>query len=165
MDRNQVRFAFLKIVFVVLALTSWVFWGFIYTTRPEEAAAEIDALGALIRLPASLPKQLAPSTKVLQPIRMDTFRVPCWDVKDGDNRATDARWVRLIGRPCQEQKLGAVQVRNLSNGYMATVFDPQRGDLTTDFIPLQLGENTIQIRFEGEPGVALESQFAITRHE
>lgn len=163
MDRHQVRFALLKMTALALALTSWVFWGFIYTTRPEEAAAELNALGALIRLPASLPAQLAPSTKTLQPIRMDVFKLACWDLKDGDNRETDARWIRLTGHPCQNQNLDSVTVRNLSNGYVATVFPAQKGELTTDFIPLQMGQNDILIRFENEPGSSLESQFSIKR--
>lgn len=164
MDRNQVRYALLKVTVVVLALTAWVFWGFLYNTRPEEVA-DVNALETLIRLPASLPAKLAPSTKTLQPIKMDIFKIACWDVQGGaeEVRATDARWIRLTGRPCQNQNRESVSVRNISNGYAATVFTAGAKDMTTDFIPLQMGKNDILIRFESEPGSVLESQFAINR--
>ncbi len=167
MDRNQVRAALLKITIAVLALTSWVFWGTIYTSRPDEVSAAgavpEDTLETLIRLPASLPAKLAPSTKVLPPIKMDIFKLACWDMKDESNHGTDARWVRLTGHPCQARDRDSVTVRNLSNGYVATVFTAGKNDLTTDFIPLQMGQNDILIRFENEPGSSLESRFLILR--
>jgi hypothetical protein len=163
MDRNQVRLRLLKISGGVLALSTWVFWSSLYGTRPEEAPVDASALGVLVRLPASLPAKLQPSTKTLQPIKMDIMKIACWDGSDLQERGTDARWVRFTGHPCGKQNLDSVTVKNLANGYSATVFASGKKDLTTDFIPLQMGRNEILIRFENEPGSSFESQFAINR--
>lgn len=162
MDRNQVRYALLKITALVLLGTTWVFWSFVYATRPEQAS-NANPLEALIRLPASLPAVVQPSTKVLPPIDMRVMTVSCWDMKDAAPHVTDARWVRLTGKACQMAGgSDNVTVRNLSNGYTSTVFD-SAGALTTDFIPLQIGKNDILIRIESAPGVAVESQFIFSR--
>jgi hypothetical protein len=163
MDRNRVRFNLLKISAGVLALSTRVFWGSLYNTRPEEAPADVSALGVLVRLPASLPAKLQPSTKTLQPIKMDIMKIACWDGKDLTERGTDARWVRFTGHPCGTQNSAGVTVKNLANGYAATVFTSHGEELTTDFIPLQMGRNDILIRFENEPGSVFENQFAINR--
>lgn len=173
MDRNQVRVALLKITVCVLCATTWIFSSFIFASRPERADRHYasNAFADLVRLPASLPAALpemvpafAPQVKTAAPVQMNVFTLPCWDKKDALIKDTSARWVRLTGKACQLAPAeGTVTVRNLSNGYMATVFDAQPGDMTTDFIPLQSGKNDILIRFESEPGVALESQFTFMR--
>lgn len=163
MDRNQERISLLKISGVALALSTWVFWSTLLGTRPLAAPADVSALGVLVRLPASLPGKLQPSTKTLQPIKMDIMKIACWDGSDQGERGTDARWVRFTGRPCGKQNMETVTVKNLANGYSATVFASSAKDLTTDFIPLQMGRNEILIRFENEPGSSIESQFAINR--
>ena len=172
MDRNQVRFALLKISLAVLAGTTWVFSSFIFATRPEEQGT--DTLSSLVRLPASLPAQLpnglpgmamlTPTTKPLPPIEMNAMALPCWDKQDSESRATSARWVRLTGKACQTvANADAVTVHNVSNGYMATVFSPSISEMTTDYIPLQTGKNEILIRFATEPGARLESRFTVLR--
>jgi len=163
MDRHQVRFALLKITILVLLGTTWVFWSFVYASRPEQAQTE-NTLDALIRLPASLPAQFAPTTKTLPPIDMNVMKVPCWDMQDLAVKDTDARWIRLTGKACQLKEASEnVTVRNLSNGHVATVFTSKGEALTTDFIPLQIGKNEIMIRFESGPGVSLESHFTFLR--
>lgn len=162
MDRNQVRWALLKITALALLGTTWVFWSFVYATRPE-AAPVTNPLEALMRLPASLPAVVQPTTKVLPPIEMSVTALNCWDMKDGAERETAARWMRLTGKPCQFQgSADSVTVKNLSNGYAATVFD-SAGRLTTDFIPLQIGKNDILVRFESGRDIAVESQFTFNR--
>ena len=163
MDRNQVRMALLKISLVVLTASTWVFSSFIFATRPEEADG--DALTALVRLPASLPSQLvAPEVKTPDPIEMDVVKLACWEKSEETEQSTSARWIRLTGKHCHGGGLSEnVVVRNLTNGYSATVFPTQAHGLTTDFIPLQDGRNDILIRFEQAPGVAVEQQVAFYR--
>jgi hypothetical protein len=170
MDRNQVRFALLKLSFAVLAATTWLFSSFIYATRPEEQG--VDALTTLVRLPASLPAQLpealpnllAPTTKPLPAIRMDALAIPCWDKLEPKEHETPSRWIRLTGKPCQTAASAeAIRVQNLANGYVATVFTQGAADLTTDFIPLENGKNEIIIRFETEPGARIENKFTLMR--
>lgn len=166
MDRHQVRLALFKITALVLAATTWVFSSFIFATRPEESNA--DAITQLVRLPASLPSQLPEAfkstTKALPPIEMDALAVPCWDKPDRATRDTSARWLRLTGKACQ-QTAGAdhVKVRNLANGYVATVFNAGSGKLTTDYIPLQTGANEILVSISRVPGETSETRFTLTR--
>lgn len=172
MDRYQVRFALLKITLLVLFGTTWVFSSFVLATRPEEEAP-VDTIGALIRLPASIPSQFnenlvpkvfAPTTKAIQPIEMSVLPVPCWDKRDLSVHETNSRWVRITGQACEtDGNAETVTVKNLANGYVATVFQPRQGTMTTDYIPLQPGKNDILVRFETAPGVAVESSFTLVR--
>lgn len=170
MDRHQVRLALLKISLGLLAICTWVFWSFVFATRPERR--DSDTLASLVRLPASLPEQLpdklpsllAPTTKPLPAIQMNAMKIPCWDKMDRTDLGTDSRWVRLTGKACQALvPPDSIRVRNLANGYVATVFAPSANELTTDFIPLETGKNEIMIQFETEPGVQLESKFTLLR--
>jgi hypothetical protein len=179
MDRNQARFALLKIALVVLAGMSWISASFVLSTRPEDS---VDPLSTLVRLPASLPAQipgissipalqqrlphLAPTPSLMESVVMDVIKVPCWDKNSGNMHSTTARWVRLTGKPCEsegEAPAEAVLVRNMTNGYVATVFATQGSTLTTDYIPLKSGKNDILIRFTPSAGVAVESQFSFVR--
>lgn len=170
MDRQQVRFALLKITALVLLGTTWVFWSFVYATRPDvneqrtlvEAPAEV-LVDTLIRLPASLPAHLQPTTRTLAPVEMNVVPLNCWDIRDLAERPTRARLMRLTGKACGVAGTADnVTVKNISNGYAATVFEGSVG-LTTDFIPLESGKNEILIKIESEPGVTLENQFIFTR--
>jgi len=168
MDKSQARRALLKISLLVLGISTWIFTSFLLSTRPEESAAP-SPLNALVRLPASLPRQLpaqlpgvfVSAPKLVEPIEMSVVNIPCWDSGKSDVSRTDAKWVRLTGHPCQS-KLGVetVTVRNLTTGYVATVFATQGAGLTTDFIPLKDGSNEILIRLEQGPGAALESRLS-----
>ena len=160
----------LKIAVVALLGSTWVFWSFIFATRPEDVDA--DTLTALVRLPASLPSQLPENlpgvfalAKVNDPIEMGEIQLACWDKGDEADQETTLRWIRLTGQPCGPAGGASevVSVRNLTTGYSATVFALQARSLTTDFIPLQAGKNNILIRFEQGPGVALEQQFSFYR--
>jgi hypothetical protein len=169
MDLHQVRWALLKISVVVLAAVSWVFCSFVFASRPTEteASQSAGALTSLVRLPASLPAELPTkmfkkAPKVQEPIRMDVVQLPCWEAKDLTTPSKGSRWVRLIGRLCQNAD-AEVTVRNLSNGYLATVFEARPGVLTTDFIPLENGSNEIQIRWMQESGAYSENKVLLTR--
>ena len=172
MGRNQMRAALLKVSIMVLMGSSWVFCSFIFSTRPEEV--DSDALTSLVRLPASLPAQLpeglpgvfAGPLRVNEPIEMEIVKLNCWDTSDESEVETSARWIRLVGKSCRAKVAAdadAVVVRNLTNGYVATVFPTQTLGMTTDFIPLQAGKNDILIRLNQGPGVTIESQFSFNR--
>ncbi|MGE0526968.1 MAG: hypothetical protein AB7G93_04085 [Bdellovibrionales bacterium] len=166
MDRHQVRYTLLKLTGLVLIATTWVFWSFVYGTRPETPDA--DALTTLVRLPASLPGVFTPEVKSVGPIRMDVHKLGCWDQAGSQLIDVSARWVRLTGKTCDSgTRAETVTVRNLSNGYVATVFAAAPGELTTDFIPLQVGRNEILVRIEQgadkDSDVSLENLFTFVR--
>ena len=145
--------------------TTWVFWSFIFATRPVEVGVGADTLSSLVRLPASLPAQLAADHRpVLEPVKMEVMALSCWDRQEAALNATSARWLRLTGRACQmSADADSIMVQNLSNGYVATVFAGRDQSLTTDFIPLQIGKNDIQIRMNSAPGVHIDSHFTLVR--
>ena len=92
----------------------------------------------------------------LESPRMEQLELSCWDAEDKPSQAAGARWVRLTGKTCQySAKAEGVQVRNLTNGYVATVFAPIHGRLTTDYIPLEAGKNELLLRFDQVDGVSL----------
>lgn len=158
------RVSLLKITLVVLLGSSWIFASFVLSTRPEQATS--GALMNLARLPASIPTNVfSPAPHVYEKVRMDVVKVACWDgAQEGvDAREVQARWIRLTGKGCDKGNAKVLSVRNLSNGYAATIFDGKENALTTDFIPLEDGPNKIQIRFEQTPGVTLENQFTFLR--
>ncbi len=170
MDKYQVRVALLKISLLTLAMTSWVFWSFVISTRPDQG--EADPLQALVRLPASIPSQLPDQVqnvfkaevKVFEPIEMETVQLPCWDAEDAGENEVSARWVRLTGKTCQTvSSAEAVSVRNVTTGYVATVFPTQKNRMTTDFIALQVGKNDLVIRLEKGDGAIVESRVSFYR--
>ena len=143
---------------MLLAFTTWVFCGYVFSTRPEQSQS--DTLSNLVRLPASLPAHLSVERPKQEPIRMDVVNIPCWDKSEPEPHVTDARWVRLTGQVCQNA--GEVSVRNLSNGYSGTVFS-SKTSMMSDYIPLDKGDNEIMVRFQESPGVISESQFTFKR--
>lgn len=172
------RFALLKLSVLVLLGSTWLFSGFVLESRPTEgqaSAKQMDPLSQLVRLPASLQTQLpgniagiplvfAPQAKVAEPIHMNVVNVPCWDRNDLAAQVVSARWIRLVGRTCQGNFAAeSVTVRNLANGYDGTVFNANASSMTTDFIPLESGQNQILIRFESEPGVSMETRLTFNR--
>ena len=179
MDLHQIRYALLKLTLFLMLGTTWVFSSFIFATRPDDSAT--DSFSSLVRLPASLPSQLPaiaeisrlnqtlpgvflPAPKLNEPIEMNTVKVGCWDGKDRSVKSTSARWIRLTGKTCQgHHDADQVVVRNLTNGYTATVFPNHASGLSTDFIPLQAGRNEIWVRFNQGPGLTVESQFTFQR--
>lgn len=175
MDRQQIRLALLKISFLTVCATSWIFVSFIFDTRPEEAALEPETnpISALVRLPASLPAQLpaqlpkilgAP-VKGIDPIRMDVVKLGCWDGATAREQTVAARWVRLTGRPCQgSAELESIRILNQSNGYQGTVFAGERDLMTTDFIPLQEGPNNIVFQISQADGVVFENQVVLVKN-
>lgn len=163
------QFALLKIAVAALGGMTWLFTGFLFESRPHHQAPVENALTSLVRLPASLPAELhenvfSSHARPMEPIRMDVVELPCWDRGDVTVQNVNSRWVRLTGKSCQSDG-GAEQVtvRNLANGYEATIFASHGPSLTTDFIPLQKGANEIVIRIDQGVGVALESQFTFQR--
>lgn len=180
MDQSQVRSVLLKISFVALALSTWISVGFVMETRPDDIAIALnsepsvipkaeDALAVLARLPASIPAQLptafASNGKPFVPIKMDVVKLGCWDMTDVSAQPVEARWVRFTGRPCQSDSSPEhIEVMNVTNGYVGTVFSAQEDQLTTDFIPLQEGSNDILVKLGHGDGVVFENRFTLVKN-
>lgn len=72
--------------------------------------------------------------------------------------------LRLKGANCTED--GNIplntQVRNKTNGYVATVFHRSPMDFTTDYINLREGQNEIDVKFQTEKGT-IEKTVTVVR--
>lgn len=174
------RWALLKISFVALAVSTWISVGFVMETRPDDIALAMnsnssvmpkteDALAVLARLPASIPAQLptafASAGKPFVPIKMDVVKLGCWDTTDLAAQTVEARWVRFTGRPCQsDSQPENIEVMNVTNGYVGTVFSAHEDQLTTDFIPLQEGTNDILVKLGHGDGVIFENRFTLVKN-
>ncbi len=173
------RYALLKISFLALLGSSWIFVGSVMETRPDTlvtADADTnsviqkleDPLMTLVRLPASIPAQLptafAAQPRVMAPIRMDVVKMGCWDLSDVAAQTVEARWVRFTGRPCQMDSAPEnIQIVNTTNGYVGTVFVAHADQMTTDFIPLQEGANDILVKLGHGQGVVFENRFTLVK--
>lgn len=170
MDLHQLRYALLKVTLVILFGSSWVFWSFIFATRPENTA--VDPINQLVRLPASLPSQIPTqlprvfqaASRAPEAVRMDSVQVPCWDRSAPTDYHMDAKWVRITGGACQtDVPADQITLENTANGYLGTVFSMGQGALTSDYIPLQEGKNEIQLRFKPTAGAVIENRITIQR--
>lgn len=158
-----------KITFICVALFGWAFSSFVMSTRPEESQ-QTDAIQALVRLPASLPSSLPRSIPGLSvdarptaDVPMKSVRINCWDVADPGVRSVDAKWVRIVGRPCMgEWKASQFTLTNETNGYSGTILGGT-DRFTTDFIFLDEGANDIVIRHLDENGSLSERKFRFER--
>ena len=162
------RRSLLKVSLTLLAALSWVSAGLVFETRPAPVEpVQGGTLSALVRLPASLPGALpgvfAAPVRIEAP-RMEQLKVPCWDAEEKSTLATEARWVRMSGKACARAGTAdSIQVRNLANGYVATVFSTQGDRLTTDYIPVESGKNEILVRFNQGEGVTFENRITLQR--
>lgn len=123
----------------------------VYCVRPEVSHAF-----SLVRGPASV---RAPKAVV----QMNVMDVPCWNRLGTEPRSAAARWVRLTGKACaSDVSVEGITVRNLTNGFAATVFATGPG-LTTDYIPLNDGTNDVVIAYARGVGAPLEHRLQLTR--
>ena len=163
MDCHRQRASLLKIAIPVLLGSTWMFFAFVMDTRPA-GRRPTGTIDRLTRLPASLSTGQLPLGEVVkaEAPRMDVLRVPCWDEGASDEMAVSARWVRVVGRNCKTDG-ATVSVRNVTNANVATVLPDAKGQITTDFIPLEAGRNEIVFTFESAPGKILERRVTLVR--
>lgn len=125
---------------------------------------DVDVNGNAQRAPANVSPQfsaLAIDDKGSQAI---DFTLPC----DGGGRfSKNVLQVRLSGNLCTKKKeiIEASEIRNMTNGFSATVFPGAQHDtFTTDYITLANGENHIRIQHILKSGGKVERDFVIDRN-
>ncbi|MDZ4678084.1 MAG: hypothetical protein SGI74_11330 [Oligoflexia bacterium] len=90
-----------------------------------------------------------------------------FDFTCGDNTKeleTFSPRFRLKGENCavEDSQPITTQIRNKTNGYVATVFHRAPLNFTTDYINLKEGKNEIDVRFETNKGT-VEKSLTVTR--
>lgn len=94
--------------------------------------------------------------------------LPC--PKEGSNETAkstfveDVRQVRLSGMNClKRDEIASTEVRNETNGFSATVFQPAPNSFTTDYITLAKGSNRIRILHIYKRGARIEREHIVER--
>ena len=95
--------------------------------------------------------------------RMNVVNFPCWDKDLSAPPVVGARYVRLTGGVCRTgRQADEITVRNLTNGFEATVF-ATGANLTTDYIPLSAGGNELVIAYGHGAEARVERRLLLTR--
>jgi hypothetical protein len=83
---------------------------------------------------------------------------------------TEANGVKISGSLCGRDKVGQgsklieATITNATNHFSATVFpDIRKNEFSTDYIPLQVGENQFQVSFRYVSGELFSRGFVVTK--
>ncbi len=126
---------------------------------PAATSSSLFSLNSTVlnRSLASVTGALGPSSDIL-------LNLNCAEVSQ--SLETSSPRFRLRGDNCvggaDKSSVINTQIKNTSNGYVATVFHRTPQTFTTDYINLNEGKNEIQVRFESQ-GQAVEKTVTITR--
>lgn len=93
--------------------------------------------------------------------RLETLVWDCQDLGPEASR-TSGSHIRLKSRFCDSGPVQQLSVKNLSNGYTASVFVDSKG-FSTDFIDLREGENEIEISWEAGHGTRQSRKLRLSR--
>lgn len=156
-DQQKQEKQFLAITFVLVVLLGGASFVSVMAV-PTQAVRAIEA----VRNPASLPEShdsLNPA-----PVNLSKLEDLTWDCKNKNfNVELAATHFRLKGKAyCKGQPIKDLSVRNLSNGFTASIFTNEKGFLT-DFIDLQPGANEIRLVYNDRTGKASEVSLTILR--
>ena len=77
-------------------------------------------------------------------------------------QTVNALQVRFNGVPCNATGVSNLALKNITNGYVATVFETNGGVFTTDLIQLAKGENKFEIAYDLPSGEPKVGTFSIT---
>lgn len=120
------------------------------------------------RVPASIPSLAAevPNHILVDPgAHVSDFNVECDEAAESTFAET-IQQVRLRGKTCspsKKAKLTSTQIRNQTNGFIATVFTSDESKFTTDYINLKPGENHITIDMTFSDGSSLARKLRFSR--
>lgn len=89
------------------------------------------------------------------------YELPCQDNETSFDESVAQ--VRLSGAPCVSGEIVASEIKNLSNGFSATVFIRKPASFTTDYISLARGENKVSISHTFSNGSTETRAFVIRR--
>lgn len=77
---------------------------------------------------------------------------------------TDSGWLRISADTCDSTiEITESKLQNVSNGYVATVFNLSPSHLTSDFIPLTSGPNVLQMDLTADSGEKFSYRWTVDR--
>jgi hypothetical protein len=124
----------------------------------------VNPIGALARAPASVVAlALAPKSEVQKTIeRTSTLDLEC-SLPESTMISTEVLQLRIRGRYCAGGDFAGAEITNLTNGYTATVFTPEKDAYSSDYVHLSDGQNRLRVIFLLETGERQVKEFAINR--
>ncbi len=128
-------------VLVIFFTTALIFVGVAYETPLTS-----------VRTPQSI--KPAVQTLATEPLKLSCH---------AESISTSSHRVRFNLKPCST-KAKEVSLVNQTNGYLATVFKNQNHSLSTDFITLEKGENTITVSFNDPDGAVKTLKVLVQRN-
>lgn len=126
------------------------------------------AKGESTRQPASIAAlpAVVPNHIVVDPgAHVSDFSVSC-EAAAESTFAPTIQQVRLRGKTClpsSKARLTTAQVRNMTNGFVATVFTPDDTRFSTDYINLKDGQNQIMIEMSFSDGTNFARKLMFSR--
>ena len=126
----------------------------------QQSETKIDVAGD--RQPASVQPQFSALDIDDKGTQAVDFNMPC----EGSGRfSRNVAQVRLTGTSCDKSKspIETSEIRNVTNGFSATVFYPKATAFTTDYITLASGKNLIRIQHILKSGAKVQRDFTIDR--
>ena len=132
------------IAFTVVALSIVNAYSFVRLYGSTYLVAERAPLQKSNRQPASIPHTTSPGM-ASSDSRL-SLDLNCIGKKQKPLKIS-GQWAQLRGRVCQFEKLKAVEIVNLQNGFTASVFNVGVQQYQTDLIQLDQGSNKVRVRF------------------
>jgi len=151
MDREVSYKNLLFISLILAAILGTSIYDSVLNTRPRTSMG---------RVPASVLPASQSETDQVSASKFELLAINC-DSPTELQRTTRAKWLRVSAKNCPESDNNAGLI-NQSNGYQATLFEAKPGLLTSDLIPLQAGENRLQLSWQNR-GKSLARSLRILR--
>ena len=152
---ERVRSLFSQITFAITVILG----GLTTLSLLEEPSKTLQPVlpGAVARGPAAISDE-TPKTVSMHDL-MSTLEVGC----DIQEIHTPSPHVRLKGSACIEQEIDSSAVTNETNRMPATVFAQGLRNYSTDYIPLEMGENHIVIESHSRSGEVVRRDLKVVR--
>lgn len=155
-DQKKQEMRFLTITFVLVLILGGASFISVMTVPAQAIKAQ-----EVARNPASLPEPKDPAQP--QPTHFSKLEDYAWDCKPKTQSEIHATHFRIKGKTvCKGQAMKEIKIKNLSNGFTATVFANEKGFLT-DFIDLQPGANDIRIEYLDKLGKSTTADLTVLR--
>ena len=116
------------------------------------------------RAPASLLKVTSSTLSRIQQHspNISTVDLECIGEKKVIRLNSESELMRLVGQNCKSLK-GELAIKNITNGFEASVFQRAKSKFSSDYLSLNKGTNAIQVSFLNDGKEQLAAELVVTR--
>lgn len=165
MNRTQAHIALLKVSLIFAGLLAGLVGVSVLNTRPTAGPSIVAGVvnNMVARVPAAIPRLLKDKSaaKIVRP-EFEVWNIPCLGQQGLATHQTQSRWIRLSTHDC-ESAFSASHLENKTNGFVATIFVPNSAMMTSDFIPLNVGANQLNLDVTMDSGEKIKLSWVVTR--